>query len=145
MQYNPYIAQCPTRLALDRITDKWVVLILVLLSHEPYRFNRLRREVDGITQKVLSQTLKKMERDGLITRQAFATVPVTVEYAITDLGRTLSDCVEALTRWAEVNIEQVLESQRRYDTAAQSGAPARMPTAGRSGARAVADGGTAAE
>lgn len=79
------------------------------------RFNALLREVEGLTQKVLSQTLKRLERDGLITRTAFATVPVTVEYRITPLGTTLAGSVSAVVHWAENNIEQVLASQRSYD------------------------------
>ena len=113
--YNPYDANCPTRLVLDRIADKWVVLIVGLLGDRPVRFNALKREIEGVSQKVLSQCLKKLERDGLVTRTAFATVPVTVEYAITPLGRTLVEIVGGLTRWAETNIEAVLVAQHDYD------------------------------
>lgn len=115
MKPNAYADTCPTRLVLDRIADKWAVLLLGLLAGRPMRFNALRREVGGISQKVLSQTLKRLERDGLVTRTAIATVPVTVEYALTPLGRTLSDTVEALRAWAEDNIAAVLEAQTRYD------------------------------
>lgn len=72
-------------------------------------------EIKGISQKVLSQTLKKLERDGLISRQAFPTVPVTVEYSLTPLGRTLTETVAALAHWAEGNIEAVMAAQRAYD------------------------------
>jgi DNA-binding HxlR family transcriptional regulator len=112
---NPYAADCPTRLALDRIGDKWAVLILLLLAEKPFRFNALRRHIEGISQKMLTQTLKSLERDGLVDRKAFATVPVTVEYSITPLGRTLTGAVDALRVWAETHIDQVLEAQRRYD------------------------------
>jgi DNA-binding HxlR family transcriptional regulator len=81
------------------------------------RFNHLRREIKGISQKVLSQTLKKLERDGLITRTIFATVPVTVEYALTPLGRTLTKTVSALAHWAEHNMAAVLKAQAKYDAA----------------------------
>lgn len=116
VSYNPYDANCPTRLVLDRIADKWVVLVLGILAMDgPQRFNALRRRVDGVSQKVLSQCLKKLERDGLVRREAFATVPVTVEYSITPLGLTLSDTVTGLTNWAEHNIRKVQSAQRAYD------------------------------
>lgn len=113
---NVYAAQCPTRAVLDRIGDKWTVLLLGLLAREPVRFNRLKREIEGITQKMLSQTLKSLERDGLVVRQAFATVPVTVEYTITPLGRTLQATVDGLRNWAETHIEEVSRAQNRYDS-----------------------------
>ena len=113
---NVYSAQCPTRQILDRIGDKWAVLILLLLENEPARFNSLRRMIDGISQKMLSQTLKSLERDGLVRRHAIATVPVTVEYSITPLGRTLAKAVDPLRSWAERNMRDVLAAQRRYDS-----------------------------
>lgn len=115
---NPYVANCPTRLVLDRVGDKWAVLILGLLFAEPKRFNQLRRAIEGVSQKVLSQTLKSLQRDGLIHREAFATVPVTVEYSITPLGRTLAATVDALRVWAETHIDDVLAAQRQYDAVA---------------------------
>jgi DNA-binding HxlR family transcriptional regulator len=114
-QPDVYEDRCPTRLVLDRIADKWAVLILDRLRDGPVRFNQLRRTIKGISQKVLSQTLKKLERDGLISRAVFATVPVTVEYALTPLGRTLTDTIAALAHWAEHNIEAVLAAQQAYD------------------------------
>jgi len=115
--YNVYEDRCPTRMVLDRLADKWALLILDRLRVEAVRFNLLRREIKGISQKVLSQTLKKLERDGLIVRQAFPTVPVTVEYSLTPLGRTLTDTVAALAHWAEGNIEAVMAAQKAYDAA----------------------------
>lgn len=115
---NPYHANCPTRLVLDRVGDKWAVLILGLLSAEPRRFNQLRREVEGVSQKVLSQTLKSLQRDGLVQRTAYPTVPVTVEYAITPLGRTLAATVDALRIWAETHFDDVLAAQQAYDASA---------------------------
>ena len=116
--YDVYCEACPTRLVLDRLADKWVVLILGRLALRPMRFNQLRRDIQGVSQKVLSQTLKKLERDGLVKRQAFATVPVTVEYSITPLGETLAARIAELARWAEEHIEAVQAAQRRYDAAA---------------------------
>lgn len=119
--YDVYSRLCPTRLVLDRIADKWSVLVLARLRQGPRRFNALRREVDGVSQKVLSSTLKALERDGLVARRAFPTVPVTVEYSATPLGLTLGEVVAAVGRWAEANIEAVVAAQRAFD-AAQVGA-----------------------
>jgi DNA-binding HxlR family transcriptional regulator len=115
MKPNAYAAECPTRQILDRIGDKWAVLILILIREEPMRFNALRRTIEGISQKMLSQVLKSLERDGLIKRRVFATVPVTVEYSITPLGQTLAAAVDPLRDWAEENLKEVLSAQRRYD------------------------------
>jgi DNA-binding HxlR family transcriptional regulator len=116
MKPNVYSADCPTRQILDRIGDKWAVLILLLLREQPMRFNQLRRTSEGISQKMLSQVLKSLERDGLIKRHAIATVPVTVEYSITQLGRTLAAALDPLRDWAEENLKDVLAAQGRYDT-----------------------------
>ena len=115
--WNAYAHACPTRMVLDRIADKWAVLVLGLLGDGPVRFNQLRRQIEGISQKMLSQTLKSLERDGLVSRRATPTVPVTVEYSITPLGETLSATVESLRIWAETHMEQVLLSQQQYDAA----------------------------
>jgi DNA-binding HxlR family transcriptional regulator len=114
---NAYAAACASRIVLDRVADKWTVLVLGVLVRGPTRFNQLRREIEGLSQKVLSQTLKNLERDGFVTRQAFATVPVTVEYRITPLGETLAARMQALLDWAEDNVQEVLEAQSRYDEA----------------------------
>lgn len=114
-KFNPYDPLCPTRAMLDRIGDKWTVLILGLLLGQPCRFNVLMKKIAGISQKVLSQTLKALERDGLVTRKAFPTVPVTVEYSITALGKTLAERVALLTEWSEQNAIAILANQRRYD------------------------------
>lgn len=116
---NAYDAQCPTRLVLDRVADKWTVLILGLLAVQPVRFNQLRRRIEGISQKMLTQSLKSLERDGLVRRRVFASVPVTVEYSITPLGATLVDTVNALRQWAEAHMDEVAEAQRRYDAGAE--------------------------
>lgn len=112
---NPYAQDCPTRLVLDRIADKWTVLLLILLSRRSWRFNELRREIGGLTQKMASQTLKGLERDGLVKRKVTPTVPVTVEYSITPLGRTLSDTVDGLRIWAERHMGDVAKAQLQYD------------------------------
>ena len=112
-----YDPNCPTRVILDRVGDKWAVLLLGLLVDGPRRFNELRRMIGGISQKMLSQTLKSLERDGLVRRRAIATVPVTVEYSITPLGTTLAHAVGPLRQWAENNLKDVQAAQRRYDSA----------------------------
>lgn len=114
---DAYQSECPTRVILDRIADKWTVLLLGLLAERPTRFNELRRRVGGISQKMLAQTLRSLERDGLVRRRAFPTVPVTVEYSITPLGVTLAQAVDPLRLWAEANLKAVQAAQRRYDGA----------------------------
>jgi DNA-binding HxlR family transcriptional regulator len=119
--HTPYSCDCPTRLLLDRIADKWAVLVLGLLMNGPVRFNMLRRTIEGISQKMLSQTLKSLERDGLVSRKAIPTVPVTVEYSATPLGQSLAAPMEAIRIWAETHMEEVVANQQRYDGGAASG------------------------
>lgn len=115
--YDVFARDCPARGVFDRLTDKWALLVIGKLRNGAVRFNQMRREVDGVSQKVLSQTLKKLERDGVVQRAAFATVPVTVEYSLTPLGRSLSDVIDPLCHWAEQNIRAVHAAQKRYDMA----------------------------
>lgn len=118
--YNIYENGCPARQVLDRLADKWALLILDRLQKEPVRFNQLRRDIKGVSQKVLSQSLKKLERDGLLSRNVFATVPVTVEYALTDLGQSLVKTVHTFAHWAELHMDTVLLAQAKYDASAVS-------------------------
>jgi DNA-binding HxlR family transcriptional regulator len=115
---NPYAADCPTRRALDRIGDKWSVLIVALLAKRTHRFAELRRGISGISQKMLTQTLRSLERDGLVTRTIYAEVPPRVEYTLTPLGRTLVDPIQAVVAWAEDHITEVEAAQREHDRAA---------------------------
>lgn len=115
--YDVYAMECPTRQVLDRLADKWALLLLDRLKSGPVRFNQLRREITGISQKVLSQALKKLERDGLISRSVTPTVPITVEYALTPLGATLTQTVAALAHWAETHMDAVRAAQLAYDAA----------------------------
>jgi len=108
-------ADCPMMMLLDRIADKWAVLVMAMLRRQPLRFNQLRREVGGISQKMLTQTLRGLERDGLVTRTVFPTSPVSVEYAITPLGETLADTMDALRIWSAENIDAVTDARRRFD------------------------------
>ncbi|CAA2137584.1 helix-turn-helix domain-containing protein [Hyphomicrobium sp. ghe19] len=115
MKWNPYAAKCPTRQLLDRISDKWVVLVLSLLANGPKRFSMLKREIDGISQKMLSQTLRALEQDGLLTRRAFPTVPVTVEYELTALGQSLNIAMGPVEKWAIANMSRVLKARESFD------------------------------
>lgn len=112
---NIYDPDCPTRLILDRIADKWTVLIIGQLSTNTLRFNELKRAIPGITQKVLTQVLKGLERDGIIHRQIYATIPPRVEYSLTELGMRLIDVVDGIRQWAETNIQAILRAQAQYD------------------------------
>lgn len=112
---DAYARDCPTRQLLDLVGDKWSVLILLLLGEEERRFSRLKQRIDGISQKMLSQTLRSLERDGLVTRHAVATVPVTVSYRITPLGRELLAALQMMIDWAETRMPRVAAAQRAYD------------------------------
>jgi DNA-binding HxlR family transcriptional regulator len=116
MKWNVYNEKCPTRLVLDRIADKWTVLIVVALDGNTMRFGELRREIGGVSQKMLTQTLRGLERDGLVARMVYASVPPKVEYSLTELGRTLVHIFESIRSWAENNIEDVLKAQSLYAT-----------------------------
>jgi len=118
--FNP---DCPTRQILDRIGDKWATLILLVLAQGPRRFNDLRRRIGGISQKMLSQTLKSLERDGLVSRAVFATVPVTVEYRLTPLADGLIGLMGSITAWAEQHLGDIAAARLRYDALASASAP----------------------
>jgi DNA-binding HxlR family transcriptional regulator len=115
---NVYADTCPTRHVLDLIGDKWATLIVGLLEERPQRFAALHRQIGGISQKMLTQTLRRLERDGLVQRTVYAEVPPRVEYALTPLGQTLCAPLAALRAWAEANIGAVQAAQRRYDRSA---------------------------
>jgi DNA-binding HxlR family transcriptional regulator len=113
--WNVYDADCPTRLVLNRIADKWTVLVVSSLEQDTKRFSTLQREIGGISQKMLTQTLRGLERDGLVTRTIYPTVPPKVEYTLTPLGRTLVGLVDAIRLWSETHIEAVMKAQTTYD------------------------------
>ncbi len=100
---------------LQRIGDKWTVLVVGKLGAGPMRFNELRSAVGGISQKMLTTTLRGLERDGFITRTVFPTIPPRVDYALTDLGCELLEPVHALGEWARKNIERVSAARERFD------------------------------
>jgi DNA-binding HxlR family transcriptional regulator len=108
-------ATCPSRTSLARIANKWTAMVVIALSSGRMRFRDLRTTVDGISAKVLTDTLRDLERDGIVTRHVYAEVPPRVEYELTLLGRTLHMPLEALGRWAEEHIEEVLAAREEYD------------------------------
>jgi DNA-binding HxlR family transcriptional regulator len=112
---NPYLAGCPTRHILDRIGDRWTVLVVGVLSEGTARFSELRRRVDGISQKMLTQTLRELERDGLVSRTVHAEVPVRVEYSLTAAGRSLTGPLKALEDWSMEHLDAVLGARQAYD------------------------------
>ncbi|MDV3123520.1 helix-turn-helix transcriptional regulator [Mycobacterium sp. 21AC1] len=129
-EYDAFVAACPSRKLLDRLSDKWVTLILAALggggSHrfgadctgEPrsMRYSELSRLLAGVSQKMLTQTLRSLERDGLVTRTVVPTVPVTVSYELTDLGLSLHQMMRGLKTWAEMHMDDVLANRATYDT-----------------------------
>lgn len=114
---NPYHAGCPTRRILDRIGDRWTVLVVGTLGDGNVRFSELRRRIAGVSQKMLTQTLRGLERDGLVRRTVYPEVPVRVEYALTDAGRTLLEPLRALEQWSVEHMGEVSASQEAYDRA----------------------------
>ncbi|MFJ2723060.1 winged helix-turn-helix transcriptional regulator [Streptomyces sp. NPDC087437] len=127
-EYDAFLAMCPSRQLLERISDKWVALVLAALGGDgpragettvdeprPMRFSELSRRISGVSQKMLTQTLRALERDGLVTRTVTPTVPVTVSYELTDLGRSLQGIMRGIKAWAEGHMEEVLTHRDGYD------------------------------
>ena len=114
MRWNMMKAACPTRQVLDRIANKWTMLVILSLKEETLRFSELRARIEGVSQKMLTQTLRGMESDGIVQRTVYPTVPVTVEYSLTDLGRSLSGMVDVLRGWAYGHMSDIEEARRDY-------------------------------
>jgi DNA-binding HxlR family transcriptional regulator len=119
---DPYAAGCPSRRLLDRIGDRWTVLVVGSLGTGPLRFSDIRRRVEGISQKMLTQTLRGLERDGLVTRTVFAEVPPRVVYELTEAGETLRTPLRALEEWSIAHFGQVSGAWAEYDERAGGGA-----------------------
>ena len=117
---GPFSPTCPTRTVLDTIADRWATLIIDLLAAGPRRFGELRRAIGGISQKMLTQTLRTLERDGLVRRTVYATTPPSVEYALTPLGQTLIEPLGALTAWSVQHIADVLSARDAFDARAST-------------------------
>ena len=132
VEYDAFLAGCPSRQLLDRISDKWVALVLAALGSDgPHpgrgrrvdhprsmRYSELSRRLAGVSQKMLTQTLRSLERDGLLTRTVTPTVPVTVTYELTDLGLSLHQMIRGLKTWAQTHMDDVLANRAAYDTCA---------------------------
>jgi DNA-binding HxlR family transcriptional regulator len=104
---------CPSRVVLDRIAEKWTGLVILALSDGTLRFGELRERVGGVAPKVLTQTLRSLERDGLVVRTVYAEVPPRVEYRLTELGKSLREPLAAVQDWAERNVSRVLAARDR--------------------------------
>ncbi|AHH93822.1 helix-turn-helix domain-containing protein [Kutzneria viridogrisea] len=118
--YNAFLATCPAHQLLARISDKWVSLVLSALSNGPMRYSDLSRKIAGASQKMLTQTLRTLERDGLVSREVTPSVPVRVDYALTELGASLMPVIRAVKDWSERNITSVLAARQSYDLGATS-------------------------
>ncbi|EKU56712.1 transcriptional regulator, HxlR family [Acinetobacter sp. WC-323] len=115
LKYDIYQQHCPARLFFEKIADKWVLMIINVLARDTQHFNLLKKSIQGISPKVLSQKLKMLERDGFIQRQVQNTAPIRVDYSLTPLGLEVAEMAYQLKDWAESNIEQVIYAQQRFD------------------------------
>ncbi|MDF6044198.1 helix-turn-helix transcriptional regulator [Streptomyces sp. JH14] len=106
---------CPSRLVLEHVTSRWGVLVLAALLERSYRFSELRREVDGVSEKMLAQTLQTLERDGFVHRDARPVIPPRVDYTLTELGREAAEQVWGLARWTERRLDAVHAARETYD------------------------------
>ncbi|KQX59231.1 MULTISPECIES: helix-turn-helix domain-containing protein [unclassified Streptomyces] len=115
-------AQCPARLVLEHVTSRWGVLILISLRERSYRFSELRRHVGGVSEKMLTQTLQTLERDGFVHRDAKPVIPPRVDYSLTALGEEAARQVWELARWTDLRVPEVEEARARYDEARREAA-----------------------
>lgn len=119
MRYCPepevFKANCPTQRVLETIADKWSVVVIYALSKETMRYSELQKLIGGVSQKMLTQTLRKLERDGLVERYVHPVVPPKVEYSLTPLGKTLTELLQAVCQWAEVHLEEIEAARVQYD------------------------------
>ncbi|WP_405374320.1 MULTISPECIES: winged helix-turn-helix transcriptional regulator [unclassified Microbacterium] len=122
--WNVMLATCPSRTSLARIANKWTAMIVIALSDGPLRFGEVRTAVGGISGKVLADTLRELERDGIVSRTAFDQMPPRVDYALTPLGETLREPLTALGQWAESHIEEVEVARAAYDEGSPGAASA---------------------
>lgn len=117
IEYDAFIKECPTHQLLGRISEKWACLIVAALTPGPLRYSDLARKLAGVSPKMLTQTLRSLERDGLVSRTVTPSVPVRVDYELTGLGSSLAQMMTAVKNWAETHIEEVHEARDRYDAA----------------------------
>ncbi len=116
-----YLRSCPSRTVMEVISGKWPLYVLAALRlhGRPMRFSELRRFLDGITQKVLTSTLRSLERDGLLRRTVYPTVPPRVEYGLTELGLGAAELTTALTRWSVAHVDEIQSARRAFDERAE--------------------------
>ena len=114
---DPYASNCPSRQVLDRIGDRWTVLVVGALADGRRRYTEIARRIDGVSQKMLTQTLRGLERDGLVMRTVHASVPPRVDYELTALGQSLQAPIAALQDWATDHIDSVIAAREDYDAA----------------------------
>jgi DNA-binding HxlR family transcriptional regulator len=115
-RFDVLAAACPTRQVINRIGDRWSLLVLYALERGTLRFQELRRAVDGVSQKMLTQTLRNLERDGLVQREVYAAVPARVEYSLTPLGRSLSGRIAAIRSWAYDHMDTIEAARAAFDS-----------------------------
>jgi len=121
IRWDAMKAACPTRQVIARIADKWAMLVITALEgDEALRFSELRRRIEGVSQKMLTQTLRALERDGLVSRTVYPTVPVTVEYRLTPLGQSLTEAVDAIRDWAYGHMSEIELARDAFDGRAAS-------------------------
>lgn len=113
-EFDVYAAKCPSRNILEAISDKWSILIINVLAKRTCRFGELKREVGGISPKMLTQTLLKLEKYGFVARESFSVLPLKVEYSLTHLGRELSSILGTLTGWTEANMHAIMQCEKQF-------------------------------
>jgi DNA-binding HxlR family transcriptional regulator len=116
-RFDALSATCPARAILASVANKWTVLVLSVLTEDTTRFNELRRRIQGVTQKGLTQTLRELERLGLVSRRIYAEVPPRVEYSLTPLGHSLVKVLDNIKEWTESHAPEVLQAQQRFERA----------------------------
>jgi DNA-binding HxlR family transcriptional regulator len=119
--YNANLAECPGHEVLSALSDKWLTLVVSALADRPLRHSELARTVAGASQKMLTQTLRKLELDGLVERTVTASVPPRVDYELTAMGHSLLPIQRAIKSWAEAHIDTIHEARKRYDTEGHGG------------------------
>lgn len=108
-------AACPSRLVLEHVTSRWGVLVLAALRERSFRFSELRRHIDGVSEKMLAQTLQTLERDGFVHRDAQPVIPPRVDYSLTAIGREVAEQVWGLARWVEAKVDDIEVAREAYD------------------------------
>jgi DNA-binding HxlR family transcriptional regulator len=112
---NTFKAECPSRFLFEQLCDKWSMMVLISIEDQPLRFNAIKRRLEGITQKALTSCLRKLERNGLLTRSVITESPIAVEYGITSLGRSLKAYFEPLYNWTVEFYPEVERAQKLFD------------------------------